>query len=304
MVQSELEVDCLIDRWNVPARIKRRHRVSGFRRPWEYDVFAEAVLSQRRFLHTPAVKAFLDAVDRGSMTREIVMPAGKVFSRAQTGCREMSRQDKTGRRWMEELPYLPERMIPPSRNVREGRINPRGIAYLYLATDDKTAISEVRPSVGMSVTVAKFRTKKQMTLVDLARETRREGLPRTGLMWFSSVMQRKGKISQEDIDQSVWAQIDLAFSKPADPNDEYLNYVPTQIIAELLVERNYDGIIYRSGLNPKEYNVALFDVNSAEFVSAQLFAVDRIDYDFSESGKTWFLKNEEYASIEITKVCS
>ena len=258
--------------------------MSGFRRPWEYDVFAKAVLSQRRFIHTPAVKAFLDAVDRGSKTREIVMPAGKVFSRAQTGCREMCRQEKTGRRRMEELPYLPERMIPPSRNVREGRINPRGIAYLYLATDDKTAISEVRPSVGMPVTVAKFRTKKQMTLVDLARETRREGLPRTGLMWFSSVMQRKGKISQEDIDQSVWAQIDLAFSKPADPNDEYLNYVPTQIIAELLVEKNYDGIIYRSGLNPKEYNVALFDVNSAEFVSAQLFTVDRIDYDFRESG--------------------
>ena len=276
--------------------------MSGFRTPSEFDTFAQAVRSKRRFLHTPEVKAFLDAVHRGSQEREIVIPAGKIFSRAQTGSAELRRSDETGRRWVEEIPFRQKRMIPLPRNVSEGRINPRGIAYLYLATDEKTAISEVRPSVGMSVTVAQFRTTKQMTLVDLSTKDRRDGPPVTGLLWYASVMQRKGKISQEDIDQSVWAHIDLAFSRPVDPNDEYLNYVPTQIIAELLAAKNYDGIIYGSGLNIDGFNIALFEVSSAQFLGAQLYRVDRVDYESRKSGNPWFLKDGAYVTPEITGI--
>ena len=274
--------------------------MSGFKTPWEYNDFAKAVRKKGRFIHSPTVKAFLDVVCRGSQDRKIVIPAGKVFSRAQTGCKKQWRDDGTGRRWMDEIPYSPKRMIPLPRNAREGRINPRGIAYLYLATDHKTAISEVRPAAGMRVTVAKFRTTKQMTVVNLTAETPEQGLPATGFLWYASVMQRRGKVSQEEIDGSVWAQIDIAFSKPVGPDDEHLNYVPTQIIAELIASENYDGIIYRSGLNEDGFNLALFDVNSAEFLQAQVFRVDRVDYDAHESGNPWFEKDGAYVTLEIT----
>ena len=276
--------------------------MSGFKTAWDYQTFAKAVRGKRRFVHTATVKAFLEAVERGSQTREIVIRAGKVFSRARKGSAERQRSDDTGRRWVEEVPYPPKKMIPLPRNAAEGRINPRGIPYLYLATDDKTAISEVRPLVGMPVTVAQFRTTKELSVVNLSREDRRDGLPVTGILWYASVMQRKGEITQEEIDGSVWAQIDIAFSKPVDPNDEYLNYVPTQIIAELLAARKYDGVIYGSGLNVGGYNLALFDVNSAEFLSAQLFRVDRVDYDSHESGNRWFLKDGAYFTHEITNI--
>ncbi len=274
--------------------------MSIFKTPWEYNDFSKAVRKRGRFIHTPTVKAFLDAVCRGSQDRKTVIPAGKVFSRAQTGCNEQWRDDGTGRRYMDEIPYSPHRMIPLSRNAREGRINPRGIAYLYLATDHKTAISEVRPAVGMPVTVAKFRTTKQITLVNLTAETRENGLHATGLLWYLSVMKQKGGVSQEEIDGSVWAQIDIAFSQPVGPDDEHLNYVPTQIIAELIASENFDGIIYRSGLNEDEFNLALFDANSAEFLQAQVFRVDRVDYDAHESGNPWFEKDGAYVTLEIT----
>ena len=274
--------------------------MSGFKTPWEYSEFSKAVREKRRFFHDPAVKTFLDAVRLGSKDRKIVIPPGKVFSRAQIGCREQRRDDKSGRQWMDEIPYSPKRMIPSSSNVREGRINPRGIAYLYLATDHKTAISEVRPAVGMRVTVARFRTTKPLNVVDLTANTRDKGVTLTGLMWFTSVMQRKGKVTQKEIDKAVWAQIDIAFSKPVEPDDAHLNYVPTQILAELIASESYDGIIYRSGLNEDGFNLALFDVNSVEFLQAQLFRVDRVDYDAHESGNPWFVKDGAYVTFEIT----
>lgn len=276
--------------------------VSRFKSPWDYQSFANAVRTERRFLHTTTVRTFLDAVNRGSQERKLVVPVGKIFSRAQVGCDEWSRTNEPGRRWVEEVPFKPQRMIPLSRNVPEGRINPRGIGYLYLATDAKTAIAEVRPSVGTPVTVAQFETTKQLTLVDLSRETRRKGPPVTGLMWYASVAHRIDELSQQEIDQSVWAQIDNAFSHPVDPHDEYLNYVPTQVIAELLAEKKYDGVIYGSGLNTDGYNIALFDVKSAKFLNAQLYRVDGVDYNFHESSNLWFLKDGQYVTTVITDI--
>lgn len=39
-------------------------------------------------------------------------------------------------------------MKPLSNSASEGRANPKGIPYLYVATDKETAMSEVRPSLG------------------------------------------------------------------------------------------------------------------------------------------------------------
>ena len=139
-----------------------------------------------------------------------------------------------------------------------------------------------------------------MTLVDLTDENRESGLRTTGLLWYLSVMEQKGELSQNEIDGSVWAQIDIAFSKPVGPDDEHLNYVPTQVIAEIISSQDFDGIIYGSGLNEDGFNVALFDVNTVEFLQAQVFRVNRVDYDASESGNPWFVKDGAYSTIEIT----
>lgn len=52
--------------------------------------------------------------------------------------------------------YKPERMKPLRDSAREGRANPKGIPYLYIATDKETAMSEVRPWIGSIISAGCF----------------------------------------------------------------------------------------------------------------------------------------------------
>ena len=110
------------------------------------------------------------------------------------------------------------------------------------------------------------------------------------------------KLSQEQIDQAVWRDIDNAFSRPVSANDEHLNYIPTQIIAESLSVEKYDGIIYKSSLNEEGYNIALFDVSSANFKAARLFNVTNVKYEFKEQGNAWFLEGGNYVTPVMTNI--
>jgi hypothetical protein len=51
---------------------------------------------------------------------------------------------------------LNEMGMPPKEKTKNGRANPVGIPYLYLASTIKTAISEVRPDITDFVTVGEF----------------------------------------------------------------------------------------------------------------------------------------------------
>ena len=143
----------------------------GFKSIDDYREFADTVQSKRRFFHTEIVTAFLKAVSNGSKKREVIVSAGQTLWRAQKGCRDWQRTDAEGREWVEEAPFSPERMIPPPRIPSEGRINPRGIAYLYLASDIRTSISEVGPSNGSLVTVARFDISRELKLVNFSEGT-------------------------------------------------------------------------------------------------------------------------------------
>ena len=126
----------------------------------DYEKFARAVRTTRRFIYREEVTAFLQAVVETRKSRETILKAGHTLSRAQIGYREWARQDKEGHEWVEEVPFAPERMTPLTQNPSEGRNNPRGIAYLYLATDPETAIAEVRPWSGSLVSVASSQIKQ------------------------------------------------------------------------------------------------------------------------------------------------
>ena len=71
---------------------------------------------------------------------------------------------------MEPLGYPAERMKPLPNAPTEGRVNPAGIPVLYMATNRRTAISEVRPWIGHSVSVAQFRIRRRLKAVDLSKE--------------------------------------------------------------------------------------------------------------------------------------
>ena len=56
---------------------------------------------------------------------------------------------------------------PPIRKAVPGRANPKGISYLYLASDIDTAISEIRPTFNDFITVAEFECTNDLNLIDL-----------------------------------------------------------------------------------------------------------------------------------------
>ena len=273
--------------------------MTSFKSVHDYQEFANAVRGRRRFIHSEEVTAFLQAVSSGGKDRETILKVGTTLWRARNGSREWRRSDNEGHEWVEDAPFSPERMIPPDRNPPEGRVNPRGIAYLYLATDRKTAISEVRPWSGSLVSVAAFKTTRELRLFDCSKNHGKAG----GWSYLLGVPEDQwDNLSPEQTEQAVWADIDNAFSRPVGPDDGYVNYVPTQIIAEIFLAQNFDGIVYKSALSGGGYNVALFDVNAAEFRSCQLFNVTRIEYEFKECSNAWFLRDGKYFTTVITDV--
>lgn len=271
----------------------------NFKSVHDFQEFANSVRNKQRFVQSAEVTEFLEAISNAINEREAVLPAGRTLWRAQTGSRDWQRSDDAEHEWMEDAPFPPERMIPPPHNPPEGRINPRGISYLYLASDRKTALSEVRPWSGSLVSVASFKTTRDLRLIDCSKNHGKVG----GWVYLLNIpTEQWDKLSQEQIDKAVWADIDNAFSRPVGPTDEYANYVPTQIIAELYLSRGYDGIVYKSALNEKGLNIALFDLSAAEFTACQLFEVKSVEYNFAEHSNAWFLEGGEYFTTVITDI--
>jgi RES domain-containing protein len=64
--------------------------------------------------------------------------------------------------------YGAARMKPRVDRAVEGRANPAGIPVLYLGATIQTAISEVRPWIGASVSVAQFKVLRKLRALDLS----------------------------------------------------------------------------------------------------------------------------------------
>jgi hypothetical protein len=62
-----------------------------------------------------------------------------------------------------------ESFVPSDNNiVKDGRVNPAFIKYLYTAEDPYTALVEVRPYLGSKVSVAEIRVNETLTIADFS----------------------------------------------------------------------------------------------------------------------------------------
>lgn len=144
---------------------------------------------------------------------------------------------------------------PPPGLTSSGRINPKGISFLYGASDKQTAVSEVRPWVGANLSLVKFNIIQNLKLVDLTNSPK---------MSFNS-----GKHTDNEIFNGLQIAINsifinkLFFSAPAHEKDS-LAYVTSQFISERFKNMGADGILYPSVLNENGLNICLFDSSLAE----------------------------------------
>jgi hypothetical protein len=123
---------------------------------WQsYRKFQSAVRNRNRYIFDEETESFLKEVLSSCNSRLRNIKSGKIFWRSQLGGDTYTQVDDEGNE-IGDAPYpLPEkRMYPLEYAANEGRANPKGIPYLYLATSKETAMSEVRPWMGSEVSVA------------------------------------------------------------------------------------------------------------------------------------------------------
>lgn len=241
-----------------------------------YDDFAKSVRTELRYVRSPAADEFLETLPATGSSREVRMKAGAKLWRAQLGqdVRTVYRTVEESNEEIEieeeeDAPHAPSRMKPIPNWLVEGRANPRGIPYLYLATKRATALAEVRPWVGSRVSLGIFEMVRDLRLVDCARNI-------TDFIFFFE------EPAPAERERAVWSAIDRAFARPVERSDDVADYVPTQIIAELFKRNGYDGIAYKSAFGENGYNVALFEVAAANLTYCELQEVTGIEFKFDQ----------------------
>ena len=218
------------------------------------------------------------------------IPKGQRYWRAQLGYKDDPLYDNGQIVDYNAIPLSVERMKPLADKACEGRINPKGIPCLYLATDEKTAVSEVRPGVGSYVTVAEFETLKDLKVIDCSRGINPMNVT---VPDFDKLFKLKQPTPEEAI-KTNWRWVDKEFSEPVERKDNTADYVPTQIIAELFKTNGFDGIKYKSIFSNGK-NLALFDINSAKQIdNGKVIRVTKIDVDFKQIWPIQFKRREKH----------
>lgn len=142
---------------------------------------------------------------------------------------------------------------PEKEEATAGRMNPSGIAYLYVANSPETALAEVRPMISDYVSIAKLKTKRKLKIADLTR--------------------LNAPLDNLDV---FFRRLSLKFSRPI--NRDEANYLPTQYLAEKIKNADYAGIKFASSLHKDGYNIVFFDPNICEVLSSEVYEVKEIAY--------------------------
>lgn len=231
-----------------------------------YWKFRHSVKNKSRFILDNESKDFLKAIEDTCTSRIEIISMSNSLWRAQIGCDYIPQYQEGVHVDDVPVPFDYKRMKPLSNGASEGRSNPKGIPYLYVATDKETAMSEVRPSLGTILSVGKFEPTKELKVINF------------------SVHQGKMKFFLKEPDEieraeAVWTDMDNAFSIPTSNTNFNSDYVPTQIIAELIKSLGYDGIAYKSSL-ASGHNIVLFDLEAATISDCDIYEVNKVNFGF------------------------
>jgi hypothetical protein len=241
--------------------------MSEFKSWQSYAEFSRVTTYRTRYVHHPEVEEFLHTIRESCKKRIETIPAERVWWRAQLGHAYRPMYEEGKYLYDEPAPYPAERMKPLRDRAVEGRANPKGIPYLYLATKRETALAEVRPWIGSLISVGGFEILRELRIVNCSSDDH-------NIAYLEEP-------SPDLREKAVWVAIDRAFSRPVDTVDDVAAYMPTQILAELFKAEGYDGIGYRSSLG-SGHNVALFDLDVANLVICLLFEVKDISFKFEQ----------------------
>ena len=159
-----------------------------------------------------------------------------------------------------------ESFVAPSNKTSDMRANYKNIPYLYASNNPYISLVEVRPRFGSQVSIATIRVKNPIEILDFTSRNIPKAMTNTK--------------------KNLFSDLSHMFSKPITRDDDVIEYIPTQFIAEYAKKLGYDGIAYGSSLVEEEYakslsryNIVVFNYSECEPIKSNLFVVDSITYE-------------------------
>lgn len=159
-----------------------------------------------------------------------------------------------------------ESYTPPPKLTRDMRANYRYIPYLYCSNTPYICVCEVRPRLKSLISLATIRVNAPLNIFDLTLAKSRPDF---------SVAKK-----------CLCRDLSTLFSKPITNDDDTIDYIPTQYIAEYIKKQGYDGIRYKSaysnGKNLADSNIVIFSYHKCEVVRTNVVRIDNYELTVSQ----------------------
>lgn len=158
---------------------------------------------------------------------------------------------------------------PPKVCVSNGRANPIGIPYLYVASTIETAISEVRGHKGEIITVAEYDIRNSLELADLRD-------PRSTISPY--------ELNDDDELELIYKNMPFLtllgneLAKPIIPRVANLEYLSSQYLCELIKHLGFHGIIYKSAITEGS-NYVIFNDRRLKMVKTFQYRIINVNTD-------------------------
>ena len=140
--------------------------------------------------------------------------------------------------------------------IPDGRCNYRFVPCLYVSNDVYTVISEMKPTIGANISVAKIKIIDDLKLIDLRIKQNEPLIELIGFLFTQSLTLEKPDV-----------------------------YIYTQVICDFIKEKGYDGVIYSSCQNVSGVNYAIFNYKKCKAISSEVYSVKslHVKYDKRQS---------------------
>lgn len=211
--------------------------------------FAEEIKFNNRFL--PQNNKILQVIDEIFDKRIEILEKGSKFFRARiTELSNMEVQDKILMGFPEEGSMAPDAKIATAQ-----RASPEKISYLYVAQDEYTALSEIRPGLLSFISLAELESVDELRILDL---------------WV-------------DINSDIslgFEELATSFSAVIAEKEKGIDYLPMQFVAEYIKNKGADGIRYASFQSQGGKNVVIFSKEKISFIQSKVMYNQNIAYSF------------------------
>ncbi|MHA4896235.1 RES family NAD+ phosphorylase [Pedobacter sp. PWIIR3] len=160
---------------------------------------------------------------------------------------------------------------PPKNHTSPGRANPIGIPYLYISDSKETTLYETRVALHEGITVGKFVTTETINVVSL------KNIADHGPF---EILDRGFDLEEFILVRPYLMRLEQELSRPVRKMDVNLDYLPTQYLCEFIKSLGFDGVEYKSAMNSKGYNLAIFKDGKLQCIDSIFHHVTNLTYEW------------------------